>query len=173
MEIRPATPQDAEAVSAVHLSARRQAYADLMSPQALAAMAEGVTPRMWAARLLLRDGWGLVAVEHSGGIGGVVGNVIGFVYVSPSQEGLAGVGDLEALHVDPAHQGTGVGGQLHDAGLEILAKQGFSTYVLWVLEGNERAIRFYRKRGWQPDGRRFHDVGGVFLRFVLAGAGLP
>jgi ribosomal protein S18 acetylase RimI-like enzyme len=94
------------------------------------------------------------------------GTVIGFVYVGPSGEGLPGVGDLEALHVDPAHQGKGVGERLLDAGLELLAQQGFSSYVLWVLEGNERAIRFYVHRGWRPDGQRVRDVGGDFLRFV-------
>lgn len=161
LTLRPATPDDAVAISAVQTSARQQAYADIMSPQALEAMAEGVTPRLWAARLREPLGWGLVAVED--------GAVVGFVYVTPSGEGLRGVGDLVALHVDPAHQGAGVGGRLLEAGLELLAQQGFSTYALWVLERNEHAIRFYRKRGWSPDGHRFRDVGGVFLRFVLEG----
>lgn len=154
--IRPATPADAEAISAIHISARQQAYADFVSPQALSAMAKDVTPRMWAKRL--PRGWGLVAVED--------GVVVGFVYVCPNHERLPGVGDLEALHVDPVHQGRGIGGRLHDAGLEILTRQGFSSLVLWVLEGNERAMRFYRGRGWEHDGERAEDVGGFFLRFV-------
>ena len=157
--IRQAGPDDAAAISAVQTSARQQAYAGIVSPQALRAMAKGVTPQLWAARLREPIGWGLVAVED--------GTVIGFVYVAPSGEGLHSVGDLIALHVDPAHQGSGVGGRLLEAGLEVLAGHGFSTYALWVLEGNERAIRFYRKRGWSPDGHRFRDVSGVFLRFVL------
>lgn len=154
--IRPATPADVEAISAIHISARQHAYADLLSPQALSVMAEGVTPQMWAMRL--PAGWGLVAVED--------GTVVGFVYVCPNPEGLPGVGDLMALHVDPAHQGRGIGGRLHDAGLEILTRHGFSSFVLWVLEGNERAMRFYRRRGWKHDGERVEDVGGFFLRFV-------
>ena len=157
--IRPATPDDAVAISAVQTNARQQAYADIMSPRELEAMAEAVTPQLWAARLREAIGWGLVAVED--------GTVVGFVYVCPSGEGLRGVGDLVALHVDPVHQGAGVGGRLLEAGLEVLARQGFSTYVLWVLERNESAIRFYRQRGWSPDGHRHRDVGGIFLRFVL------
>jgi ribosomal protein S18 acetylase RimI-like enzyme len=158
--IRPATQADAGAISAVHIGARAQAYADLMPPEELAVLAMGVTPRMWAARLT--HGWALVAVED--------GIVVGFVYVGPNHEGLSGVGDLEALHIDPAHQGMGIGGRLHDAGLEILARHGFSTFVLWVIEGNERAIRFYRRRGWEHDGQRVHEIGGVFLRFVKQSA---
>lgn len=29
---------------------------------------------------------------------------------------------------------------------------GFRTGYLWVLPGNERAVGFYRHRGWSPDG---------------------
>jgi ribosomal protein S18 acetylase RimI-like enzyme len=162
--IRPATPADATAISTIHLNARQQAYAEIMPPQALSAMAEGASPSAWAERLRHSTGRGLVAVDDG------TGSAIGFVYVTPSGEGIPGTGDLVALHVDPAHQGAGAGGQLLEAGLDILARKGFSTYVLWVLEGNERAIRFYRKRGWVPDGHRFRDAGGVFLRFVLSRA---
>lgn len=166
--IRPAVVGDAKAISAIHIRARRQAYAEIMSPEALELMVAQVTPRWWAARLhpAARLGWGLVAVETGAGDDMSAGAIVGFVFVGPSEEGLRGIGDLEALHVDPERQGTGVGGRLHDAGLEILAQQGFSSYVLFVLEGNERAIRFYLHRGWRPDGQRFHDVGGDFLRFV-------
>jgi len=59
------------------------------------------------------------------------------------------------------------GGRLYEAGIDILAQQRFSTYVLWVLEGNERAIRFYRKRGWRLDGDRAKDIGGDFRRMLL------
>jgi GNAT superfamily N-acetyltransferase len=158
--IRPAAPGDAEAISAVHIRARLQAYAEIMSPQALALMNTQVTPRRWAARLhpSAERGWGLVAVEDD--------SVIGFVFVCPSGEGLPGVGDVEALHIDPAHQGTGVGRRLHDAALALLADEGLTSYVLWVLEGNTRAIGFYLRQGWRPDGRRLRDVGGDFLRFV-------
>jgi GNAT superfamily N-acetyltransferase len=158
--IRAAVPADAAAVSAVQVKARRQAYAELMPPEALAMMTAQVTPWTWAIRLnpAARLGWGLVAIEG--------GTVVGFVFVSPNHEGLANVGDLESLHVDPARQGAGVGTLLHDAGLDLLARHGFTSYVLWVLEGNERAIRFYLHRGWRPDGQRVHDIGGDFLRFV-------
>jgi len=158
--IRPATPADAAAISAIHIDARCQAYADLMSPEALSAMIAEVTPEKWANRLRYWRGWGLVAVENGG-------TIIGFVYTAPNHEGRPGVGDIEALHVDPAHQGTGVGERLLDAGLEVLAQQGFSAFELWVLEGNERAIQFYLKRGWRPDGERAHEFGGDFLRFVF------
>jgi hypothetical protein len=34
--------------------------------------------------------------------------------------------------------------RLHDA--------GFAEAILWVLQGNDRAARFYEGEGWVPDG---------------------
>jgi RimJ/RimL family protein N-acetyltransferase len=43
---------------------------------------------------------------------------------------------------------------LHEAGLDDI--------TLWVLEGNERARRFYEACGFQPDGtRQLLDIGGL------------
>ena len=43
-----------------------------------------------------------------------------------------------------------------------LREQRFSEAVLWVLVGNERAERFYRIDGWEPDGQgRREDVHGI------------
>lgn len=61
-------------------------------------------------------------------------------------------GELFMLYVDPAHWATGVGHRLHEAALERLRSYGFVRAVLWVLDGNERAIGFYERHGWAPDG---------------------
>jgi GNAT superfamily N-acetyltransferase len=60
---------------------------------------------------------------------------------------------LEGLYVVPEWWGTGVGPQLHDRGLELLRSQGSERCLLWVLEDNLRARRFYERRGWLEDGR--------------------
>ena len=39
-----------------------------------------------------------------------------------------------------------------NAALRRLADAGFREAVLWVLETNEAAQRFYEAGGWQPDG---------------------
>ena len=47
---------------------------------------------------------------------------------------------------------------------EHLRAAGFTEAVLWVLEGNERAARFYESHGWHEDGGTLVDdslVGGV------------
>ena len=52
-----------------------------------------------------------------------------------------------ALYVLAEHWKTGVGFALWQAGLQHLIEQGYQRLILWVLTGNERAIRFYRSVG--------------------------
>ena len=71
-----------------------------------------------------------------------------------AEAGAAGFRDewLDALYVVPAFWGTGIGPQLHDFVLDGLRERGSSRCHLWVLEGNERARRFYERRGWRLNG---------------------
>ena len=42
-----------------------------------------------------------------------------------------------------------------------MRSSGFRRALLWVLEGNERAERFYRAAGWEADGRKVEDFQGA------------
>ncbi len=42
-----------------------------------------------------------------------------------------------------------------------MRSSGFTCAILWVLEGNERAERFYCAAGWERDGRKLDTVQGV------------
>lgn len=53
--MRPATPLDAGAIAAVHVSSWQEAYARLLPPEVLDAHAQGA-PRRWAERLSNPDG---------------------------------------------------------------------------------------------------------------------
>jgi GNAT superfamily N-acetyltransferase len=55
---------------------------------------------------------------------------------------------LRTLYVRPKLQGSGVGSALHDLALERLRARGSRTALLWTLEENRPARRFYEKRGW-------------------------
>ena len=92
--------------------------------------------------------------------------MVGFTYLGPSEE--PGVPELYAIHVDPAYVGTGVGRLLMIDALEHLGER---ARVLWVLEGNARARRFYERGGWALDGTtRDVPMGGETahqLRYAL------
>ncbi|MGD7708051.1 GNAT family N-acetyltransferase [Microlunatus sp. Y2014] len=108
----------------------------------------------------------------------VTDTVVGFVRVGRSIDPASTFGnaptpgELFELYVGQPHWGTGVAAALHDAGLALLAADGFVTASLWVVRGNARAIAFYRRRGWVPDGlvRTQHEDGAGWeeLRFRRA-----
>ena len=69
-----------------------------------------------------------------------------------------------ARYVDPDWWGRGIGTVLASAARARLLALGFGTAVLWLLAGNVRAERFYRRDGWLPNGRhRTEAVWGVMV----------
>ena len=74
--------------------------------------------------------------------------VLGFVCYGGGDD--PDTGEIFALYVLAAYYGTGLGRRLMDAGLERL--RDCPEVRLWVLQGNARAIRFYEKCGFRPDG---------------------
>jgi GNAT superfamily N-acetyltransferase len=65
---------------------------------------------------------------------------------------LAGGGWLRRLYVLPSAWGAGVGAALHDDAIAALRADGAASASLWCLAGNERARRFYERRGWRLNG---------------------
>jgi GNAT superfamily N-acetyltransferase len=64
----------------------------------------------------------------------------------------AGAGWLVGLYVVPERWGAGVADALHDRALELVRDRGATDCRLWVLETNQRARRFYERRGWRENG---------------------
>src|SRR5699024_8052619 len=57
------------------------------------------------------------------------------------------------------HWGRGIGTLLHAAALARLVLHGFTHAGLWLLDGNQRAERFYHRHGWTETGRTQVDRG--------------
>lgn len=93
--------------------------------------------------------------------------VVGFVGYGDRGDEAPGFGEIFALYVLPEYHGTGVGALLMRAGLEKL--DGYPRICLWVLKENERAIRFYRRFGFVPDGEELHSavIDADEVRMVL------
>lgn len=70
-------------------------------------------------------------------------------------------GELRAIYVDPQHFSEGVGRCLWAAAQAKMMEVGYSTVVVWVFAGNERAIRFYHKAGFSESQTGQTQVGGV------------
>lgn len=167
MLIRVATPRDALEVARVHVRAWQVAYRGLLPDAAL----DGLRPEDRAARYTFGD----PDPERPATIVAVEGGAIrGFATTGPDRGGGAGAGELWALYVEPEHWARGLGRALVAAARERLAGRGHHRAVLWVLERNARAERFYRADGWAPDGaRRTETIWGIAATDVRYGRALP
>jgi GNAT superfamily N-acetyltransferase len=145
-EVRPAVPADAREVARVHVRAWQSAYRGLIAQDYL----DGLNPEVWAngytfGRAGPRLPSTVVAVDGSA-ICGLATTGLGH------DEDLPNFGELMALYVDPTHLGTGVGRLLMTAARQRLRGIGVTGALLWVLDGNARARRFYERDGWTFDG---------------------
>jgi GNAT superfamily N-acetyltransferase len=145
--IRLGTPDDAKGVARVHVETWQAAYAHAL-------------PREQLQALSLED-----AVERSRRwpptfVAEQDGEILGFVSVGSSRDPGTD-GELFAIYVHPQHWGTGTGRALIQAGEDELRRLGHHDAVLWVLDDNPRARRFYELAGWSPDGaaREIHIFG--------------
>ncbi len=94
--------------------------------------------------------------------------VVGFVGYGDRGDEAPDTGEIFALYVLAEYYGKGAAQQLMNAGLEQL--QDYPKIILWVLKDNKRAIRFYQKCGFTPDGAELFspNIGAAEIRMVLA-----
>lgn len=102
----------------------------------------------------------LIVAKHEG-------RVIGFVGYGDRGDEAPDTGEIFALYVLSAYYGKGVAQQLMEAGLGQL--QNYPQVCLWVLKENKRAIRFYQKCGFAPDGEEMfsQSCGATEIRMIL------
>lgn len=137
----------------MHFRSRAAAYAHILAPETLAAGSAEAFGEWWAER------WRWERETHRLTVAERDGEVVGFTYVGPSET--PGQPELYAIHVAPELVGTGLGRQLMGGALAELREIGGGRAVLWVLEENERARRFYDRGGWVADGAtRVEPIGG-------------
>ena len=103
----------------------------------------------------------LIVAKHEG-------RVIGFIGYGDRGNEAPNTGEIFALYVLSEYYGKGVAQQLMKTGLEQL--NHYSQICLWVLKENKRAIRFYQKCGFIPDGQELNspNIGATEIRMVLA-----
>lgn len=155
--IRDAAPADAHGLAAVQAASWRAAYRGLMPDEVLAGLSVPELEQVWFDRLTARP------PRTSAVVAIYARQVVGFAAVGPplvpADRADPAVGDLYALYLDPEHWGQGIGTALHAAALARLVAHGFTRAGLWILDGNQRALRFYDRHGWTDTGRTQIDRG--------------
>lgn len=162
--IRDATLKDADGIANVHVDTWRSAYRGIMPQDYLDTITVEQRVERWQ-QLLTDASFHTRVAEHEA-------TVVGWVTYGECRGDDAqpqGCYEIYALYVLPEFWGQGVGCRLMRDAEQALVAWGASCLVLWVLERNERARRFYAKLGYAPNGT--HDrqsIGGeefVKLRY--------
>ena len=165
IQVRVASPEDAGSIARVHVDSWRTTYAGIVPAEYLAGLSYRDRESLWnrvlsAERPVER---GLVA-ETEGG------DVIGFATYGREREGNSTYrGELYAIYLLEDHQRMGLGRRLVSAVVRELLVNGFSSMLLWVLEDNHPACRFYESLGGERVSRKTITIGGADLIEVSYG----
>lgn len=152
---RMETEDEIQGKAYVHWKAWHEAYPGLVSQEYLDRLTLekcGEMARRWTDGIL-------VAKEH--------GHVIGFAGYGNRGEEATETGELFAMYILSEYYGKGIGQLLMNAALEEL--KGYRQICLWVLKENKRAIRFYEKNGFSPDGEEVFSAAcnAAEIRMIL------
>jgi ribosomal protein S18 acetylase RimI-like enzyme len=150
------TLDDLDEMGRVHVQVWREAYAGLLPADYLAGLDPTLGPTRWRERLgsspevgwwLARDDEGIAGMATSG---------------PPRDEDPPAPLELYAINLLSRAHGTGLADDL------MARAVGDRPTYLWVLEGNERALAFYRRHGFSDEGGRKPEpeTGVVELRLA-------
>lgn len=150
IRVRRATVADADAVGRVHAASWRGTY-QVLGDAFINGIDDQERVALWT-RILTEEADPVVLVAPAD-------EPSGFIYVGESRDDDAPphVGEVLTFYARPEAWGTGVGRALMEAGTSELRAMGFTEAMLWVLDDNPRARRFYELAGWHDDGGRKHQ----------------
>lgn len=153
--IRAIEAADAEPMARLHIVVWEEAYDGLVPARILSERRKGVDKRVEQWRQIIASSPATTIVaEHAG-------ELVGFASVGPARdEDRGNLEELWALYVRAAWWGRGLGYRLFT---EVLDER---PAYLWVLDGNERGIGFYRRQGFGFDGATEEADEGLHLRMV-------
>lgn len=158
MTVRLAEVSDAGAVALVHVRTWQAVYRGHMPDDLLDNLSVEARTSMWER--LIPSGGVWVALAGS--------EVVGFASAGPSRDSDAS-SELYAIYLLPSAWGSGLAEPLLDAALA-----GMTDVVLWVLDDNPRARRFYERSGFVVDGaKREETFGSAVVKEVRYRRGTP
>ena len=156
--LRLGTPDDAEAIAALHAESWRSAYRGLVPDDDLGEGLDAERLQFWRSRFAAPDpDWRVVFLAMSDDL------LVGFACVLADADPEHGP-LLDNLHVKPGWRGQGIGALLLDKARRWSRSIAPGQPMhLWVLEGNAPARRFYRNQGGVEDERRSEERGGMTI----------
>lgn len=154
LTVRAAVLHDAAGIARVHIQAWRECYAHLLPAEALAGLQQGPREDKWRAIITAAASNAWVACAGT--------DIVGWASAGPGRDDDAPQPwELKGIYVLASHYSSGAGQMLLDS-----AVADGGAY-LWVAEQNPRALAFYRRNGFVPDGATAaHELIGTPVRIL-------
>ncbi len=152
--LRPAVIGDAAAIARVQTSSWQTSYRGILPDSILDTM--DVDRRGSMRRDLLRDGTGLDLVAYDT----THHDLVGFCHAGPSRRHGSSVGELYEIYIVDRAKRYGLGRELFERSSAWCRATRMTSMVVWVLEQNRHARRFYEAMGGQLTGRLPSTVRG-------------
>ena len=165
--VRKAVPNDAESIAQVHVRSWQAAYRGQLPDRYLDGLDQELAARaeFWRTEISSPR-----SPKHEIWVAETDARVEGFVALGPERQADP-AGEIYAIYVDPQRWIQGIGRMLFSRATDRLAAAGYPGAILWVLESNTRARRFYEIAGWTLDNKTKIESlpGGVQLQEVRYG----
>lgn len=163
--IRKALPEDAFDYAVCHVSSWQSAYKNIIPDEYLLNMSAQIEQRAerFKQELIEQHSHYYIPVFNDKAIGKLI--------ISKSRDkDKPDAGEIVAIYLIEAFWGKGYGHEMIDFAIDKLRIMGYCETIIWVLEDNIRARRFYEKCGFVYDGTKKHiEVGKplVEVRYIL------
>lgn len=151
--IRGTTESDLGEVNALYVAAWKLGYKGLLPQDFL----DGLGSERWCGKIDFLEDGSFVILDGQ--------HIAAHVHARPAaEENMNGWGEIHTMYALPQFWGKGCAGELFDYAVNWLHERGFDKIYLYVLRGNERAARFYRKHGFVPtDDTLDCEIGGAVV----------
>ena len=158
MEIRQITENDEFApIREIYERSWKYAYRDIIPMDYM----NSVPKERWGGNITRNGRTEIGAFEG--------GKIVGTASFGASRwEKFRDYGEIVTIYLLPEHIGRGAGSALMERCISELKEQGYRKVLLWVLEENARARRFYEKHGFVLTEEYMDDnIGGRDVREVM------
>ena len=155
--VRAANIDDAREIARVHVHAWQKAYQGVLNRHFLRSMEIAKVMAGWEEQLAI-DCQNVQVVDNG------AGRVIAWAtWGRPRDVDVTSdCAEIYGFYCDPKFWGKGPATMLMNEVLAQLTEKRYANVILWTLEANPRARRFYAKHSFLPDGKRklFVHVAG-------------
>jgi L-amino acid N-acyltransferase YncA len=152
--IRPARPGDAAGIAVVQAASWRSSYRGILPDAVLDGMDARAARVAQRRRSLGSTGMTLVAYDITHG------DIVGYCAAGPSRRFGPAFGELYEIYLVDRAKRFGLGRELFAGFADWCEASGVRSMVVWVLEANRHARRFYEALGGRASARMPSTVDG-------------